>query len=127
VKIQPTTPKNPTTQQTHPHKPISISFLISSFLAGEIGAPPEISARSSESPPQAEIGSSTPGRDQSFNRGERRGGWRKGEKREGKKGRERADRGNERRKKIGPDTIFYSMKSYSSFSFVKSYCRYLAI
>jgi hypothetical protein len=45
---------------------------------------------------QAEIGasprprlSSTPGQDRSFNRGERREGWRKWEKREGKKGRER--------------------------------------
>jgi hypothetical protein len=30
---------------------------------------------------------------------QRREGWRKGEKREGKKGRERADFGNKRRKK----------------------------
>ena len=59
-----------------------------------------------------------------------------GEKR-GKKGRERekADRGNERRKKKkkkklknwGRLIFFYSMKSYSSFSFVKSYYSNLAI
>ena len=49
MEIQPTTPKN---QQLN--KPISISFLISSFLVGEIGAPSW--AEISVAPPWAEIG-----------------------------------------------------------------------
>jgi hypothetical protein len=67
----------------------------------------------------------------SFNRGERRDGWRKGEKREGKKGRERKPivemREGKKKKKMGRIQFFYSMKSYSSFLFVKSYCSTLAI
>jgi hypothetical protein len=78
----------PTTQQTHLHKPISISFLISSFLASEIGAPSW--AEISVAPPWAEIGA--PRLQQ------RRGLEKMGEKRREKGEREKADRGKKKKK-----------------------------
>jgi hypothetical protein len=71
-----------------------------------------------------------------FNRGERRGLEKMGEKRRKKGEREKADLGNERRKKKkkkkklkkwGQLIFFYLMKSYNNISFVKSYCSNLAI
>jgi hypothetical protein len=66
---------------------------------------------------------------------ERGEGWRKWEKREGKKGRERKlilemREGKKKKKKLkkwGQLIFFYLMKSYNNISFVKSYCSNLAI
>jgi hypothetical protein len=75
--------------------------------------------------------SSTLSRDRSFNRGERVGeNGRKEKKKKGKREQEVMKMEKKKKKKTlknGWLRFFYSMKSYSSFSFVKSYCSTLAI
>jgi hypothetical protein len=65
-----------------------------------------------------------------FNRGEGREGWRKWEKREMKKGKREKEIVKKKKKTLKSGRLkdfFYSMKSYNSFLFVKSYCNILII